>query len=186
MPAWTKPSALSCPTRSLASPSMESLVPKCRHPVGQAFTQAGSSPTVVRSTQSVHLDIFPVFSEKRGTLKGHPSSHSWHPMHCSGFTSTMPLLYWTIAPGAGQALRQPGSAQCMHWSFRRSQAKLPSTSVSSKRIRFQNEACSEGRVWYVPTCRVGTLGRSFHSWQATSQALHPMQVEVSMYLLRNG
>src|SRR5215831_3857249 len=128
---------------------MSSLVPKCRHPVGQDFTQAGSSPRVVRSTQSVHLDIFPVFSEKRGTLKGHPVSQRRHPMHCSGFTSTVPLTYCTMAPGEGQARRQPGSAQCMHCSFRRSQEKLPSTSTSSKRIRFQNWEWSDGMVWYV-------------------------------------
>ena len=60
---------------------MSALVPKWRQPVGQAFTQAGSSPTVVRSTQSVHLDIFPVFSEKRGTSNGQPVSHSRQPMH---------------------------------------------------------------------------------------------------------
>jgi len=34
----------------------------------------------------------------------------------------------------------------------------------------------------LPVCCVGTGGRSFHSWQATSHALQPMQVEVSMYL----
>ena len=78
---------------------MSSLVPKCRQPVGQAFTQAGSRPTVARSTQSVHLAIFPVFAEKRGTLNGQPASHSRQPMHCSGFTSTMPFEYWTMAPG---------------------------------------------------------------------------------------
>src|SRR5258707_333881 len=39
-----------------------------------------------------------------------------------------------------------------------------------------------GSVWYVP-CEgpaVCALGRSFHSWQATSQALQPMQVLVTM------
>src|SRR5512141_1798429 len=37
-----------------------------------------------------------------------------------------------------------------------------------------------GSVWYVPRLTVVSGGRSFHSWQATSQALQPMQVEVSM------
>src|SRR5216683_1717943 len=37
-----------------------------------------------------------------------------------------------------------------------------------------------GMVWYVPVCVVGTICRSFHSWHATSHALQPMQVEVSM------
>ena len=42
-------------------------------------------------------------------------------MQASGLTSTMPFSYCTIAPGAGQAARQPGSSQCMHWSLRISQ-----------------------------------------------------------------
>src|SRR5271169_2157650 len=103
-------------------------------------------------------------------------------MHCSGFTSTMPFAYWTIAPGAGQASRHPGSAQCMHWSLRMSHMSPPSTSCSSKRMRFQKDASSVGIVWYVPRCSVPTTFRSFHSWHATSHALQPMQVDVSMYL----
>src|SRR5215468_7059707 len=126
---------------------MDSLVPKCRQPVGQAFTQAGSRPTVVRSTQSVHLDIFPVLSEKRGTSNGHPVRHSWQPMHWSGFTSTTPFEYWTIAAGAGQALRQPGSEQCMHWSLRINQLKFPSTSTSWNLIKFQKSPVMVGSVW---------------------------------------
>src|SRR5712692_1912623 len=38
-------------------------------------------------------------------------------------------------------------------------------------------------VWYVPTCTVASGGRSFHSWQATSQALQPIHVLVSISLL---
>ena len=53
---------------------MSSLVPKCRQPVGQALTQAGSSPTETRSTHSVHLAIFPVVFENRGTSNGQPVS----------------------------------------------------------------------------------------------------------------
>ncbi len=76
--------------------------------------QAGSMPTDTRSTHSVHFCIFPVLAEKRGTLNGQPVSHSPQPMQASGLTSTMPFSYCTMAPGAGHALRQPGSAQCMH------------------------------------------------------------------------
>ncbi len=61
-------------------------------------------------------------------------------MHWSGLTSTMPLAYWTMAPGAGQAARHPGSSQCMHWSLRISQTMPPSKSRSLKRIRFQYSA----------------------------------------------
>src|ERR1039457_5293619 len=98
----------------------------------------------------------------------------------------MPFAYCTMAPGAGQASRHPGSAQCMHWSLRMSHISPPSTSRSSKRMRFQKPASSVGSVWYVPSCCVDSGGRSFHSWHATSQALQPMQVDVSMYLATVG
>ena len=51
---------------------MSSFVPKWRQPVGQALMQAGSRPTETRSTQSVHLAIFPVFAENFGTSNGQP------------------------------------------------------------------------------------------------------------------
>src|SRR5512140_1155472 len=166
---------------------MSSFVPNWRQPVGQALMHAGSRPTDVRSTQSVHLAIFPVFELNLGTLKGHPDSQYLHPMHASGFTSTVPFSYCTMAPGAGHASRHPGSPQCMHWSLRKSHESAPlSCSRSSKRIRFQNCGWSSSSVWYVPTCFVGTGGRSFHSWQATSHALQPMQIDVSMYLATTG
>jgi len=75
---------------------------------------AGSRPTDVRSMHSVHLAILPVLAWSLGTLNGQPVSHSPQPMQASGLTSTMPFAYCTIAPGAGHAARQPGSAQCMH------------------------------------------------------------------------
>ena len=59
----------------------------------------------------------------------------------------MPLVYWTMAPGAGQAVRQPGSAQCMHWSLRISQCSAPFSSCSRNLIRFQKFADMSGSVW---------------------------------------
>ena len=69
-------------------------------------------------------------------------------MHFSGSTSTMPFTYCTIAPGAGQASRQPGSSQCMHWSLRISHCS-PCSFVSTSRnlIRFQKLAVMVGSVW---------------------------------------
>ena len=49
----------------------------------------------------------------------------------------MPLEYCTIAPGEGQALRQPGSAQCMQPSLRISHSSLPSGSTSKNFITVQ-------------------------------------------------
>ena len=85
----------------------------------------------------MHLAIFPVVAENLGTSKGQPVSQYLQPMHWSGFTSTMPFAYCTMAPGAGHASRQPGSSQCMHWSLRISHTMPPSKSRSLKRIRFQ-------------------------------------------------
>ena len=48
---------------------MSSLVPKWRQPVGQALMHAGSRPTETRSTQSVHLDIFPVVCGEAGDVE---------------------------------------------------------------------------------------------------------------------
>ena len=126
---------------------MSSLVPNCRQPVGQALMQAGSMPTDTRSTHSVHLCILPVLAGKRGTSNGQPVAHSPQPMQASELTSTMPFSYCTIAPGAGHAARQPGSAQCMHWSLRISQASPPGCSCSRNLIRFQRFASRVGRVW---------------------------------------
>ena len=47
-------------------------------------------------------------------------------MQFSEMKSTMPLAYCTIAPGEGQAFRQPGSEQCMQPSLRISHSRLPS------------------------------------------------------------
>ena len=57
-------------------------------------------------------------------------------MQFSWMKSTMPLAYCTMAPGAGQALRQPGSSQCMQPSLRMSHSRLPvlGLSHSVKRI----------------------------------------------------
>ena len=61
----------------------------------------------------------------------------------------MPLAYWTMASGAGQAMRQPGSAQCMHWSLRISQLvrRVVLVLVSLNLIRFQKLAVVAGIVW---------------------------------------
>ena len=53
-------------------------------------------------------------------------------MQCSLMKSTMPLAYLTMAPGEGQAFRQPGSSQCMQPSLRISHSRLPASGSTSK------------------------------------------------------
>src|ERR1700692_2134894 len=81
--------------RFSASAVMSSFDPKCRHPVGHALMQAGSSPALTRSEHSVHLCIFLVAGLNFGMSKGHPVTQYWHPMQFSCWKSTMPLEYCT-------------------------------------------------------------------------------------------
>ncbi len=58
-------------------------------------------------------------------------------MQFSWTKSTMPFEYCTMAPGAGQALRQPGSEQCMQPSLRISHSSFSVSGLvhSLKRIK---------------------------------------------------
>src|SRR5688572_3349437 len=114
MPAVAKPSDFRVATRSSALLNRSSRVPKLRQFVGHALMHAGSSPTSTLSTHSEHFDTFPLVGLSFGTSKGHPVMQYPHPMQLSELKSTIPLACCTIAPGAGQALRHPGSTQCMH------------------------------------------------------------------------
>src|SRR6476661_79196 len=114
---------------------------------------------------------------------GQPLAQYWQPMQFSCWKSTMPFVYWTMAPSAGHARRQPGSSQCMHWSLRISHMSVPSSRWCSWNLmRFQKFQVVLGIVWYVLSKVVCWNGMSFHSTHATSHALHPMQVVTSMYL----
>ena len=97
----------------------------------------------------------------------------------------MPLAYCTIAPGDGQAFRQPGSSQCMQPSLRISHSRLPvaSFSYSENRITVHELALRSVGLSYTPAATVPTSSRrSFHSMQAVWQALQPMHLETSISL----
>src|SRR5215467_10758029 len=144
---------------------MSALLPNMIAPVGQVLTS---------------------FFERRGTSKGQPVMQLPQPMQFSWWKSTIPLEYCTIAPGAGQALRQPGSAQCMQPSLRISHSRrVPSSvvrSISEKRISVQVSALRSCGFSYVPMFVPTVSLRSFHSLHATWQALQPMHLETSMSL----
>src|SRR5918992_3742388 len=114
---------------------------------------------------------------------GHPETQYWHPMHLSSSKSTIPFSYWTIAPGAGQARRHPGSSQCRHESLRMGQASPPSSrSTSLKRMRSHVLGVRSSWLWYPPKLEVSSTSRSFHSLHAISHALHPMHRSMSTSL----
>src|SRR5450631_3650694 len=103
-------------------------------------------------------------------------------MQFSSWKSTMPLLYCTTAPGAGQALRHPGSAQCMQPSLRISHSSRPCSSYSVKRITVHESGVRSAGLSYTPTLCPTVSRMSFHSLHATWQALQPMHLETSMSL----
>src|SRR6266403_4295947 len=104
-------------------------------------------------------------------------------MQFSSWKSTMPLVYCTIAPGAGHALRQPGSSQCMHPSLRMSHSRSPlGFSYSAHRMSVQDLSDRSRGFSYTPTLVPIRSRRSFHSMHATWQALQPMHFVVSMSL----
>src|SRR5262245_51731492 len=102
-------------------------------------------------------------------------------MQFSEMKSTMPLEYFTIAPGEGQALRHPGSSQCMQPSLRISHSSLSfSGSTSKKRIRVQVLGERSCGLSYTPTFSPTASRRSFQFMHATWQALQPMHFDSSM------
>src|SRR5690606_9564401 len=95
----------------------------------------------------------------------------------------MPLLYCTMAPGEGQALRQPGSSQCMQPSLRISHSRSPASfSYSEKRMTVQEFSVRSMGLSYTPLLVPISSRTSFHSMQATWHALQPMHLVVSMSL----
>ena len=63
----------------------------------------------------------------------------------------MPLAYCTMAPGDGQAFRQPGSSQCMQPSLRISHSRSPlGFSYSVKRITVQDCSLKSCGIVVVP------------------------------------
>src|SRR5262245_46170255 len=102
-------------------------------------------------------------------------------MQFSDTKSTMPFEYLMIAPGEGQALRQPGSSQCMQPSLRISHSSLfGSVSTSKKRISVQVLGERSCGLSYTPTFSPTASRRSFQFMHATWQALQPMHFDSSI------
>src|SRR5262245_46867667 len=108
-------------------------------------------------------------------------------MQFSEMKSTMPLEYLTIAPGEGQALRQPGSSQCMQPSFRISHSSLSFSVSTSKNFITVHELADRSRgLSYTPRFSPTSSRRSFQFMHATWQALQPMHLDSSMSLATCG
>src|SRR5262245_24568648 len=106
-------------------------------------------------------------------------------MQFSDTKSTMPFEYLTMAPGDGQALRQPGSLQCMQPSLRISHSRRVGSfgdSTSKKRISVQVLGDRSCGLSYTPTFSPTSSRKSFQFMHATWQALQPMHFDSSISL----
>src|SRR5262245_21082896 len=102
-------------------------------------------------------------------------------MQFSEMKSTIPFEYCTIAPGDGQALRQPGSEQCMQPSLRISHSsRFCSGSTSKKRISVHELGLRSCGLSYTPTFSPTTSRKPFQFMHATWQALQPMHFDSSI------
>ena len=89
-------------------------------------------------------------------------------MQFSEMKSTMPLAYLTMAPGAGQAFKHPGSSQCMQPSLRISHSSRSGcVCTSEKRITVQEAGVRSRGLSYMPSLSPTASRRSFHCMQAT-------------------
>src|SRR3954470_10974347 len=122
----------------------------------------------------------------------------------SSWTTTVPNSVRNSAP-VGQTSRQAACVQCLQTSEDMSQRMSPRSSASSRRAAWLTSEssipsstptglrCSTNATWRQvsapsprelsidqPVCTSPSSGTWFHSLQATSHALHPMQTLVSV------
>src|SRR5690349_22814080 len=98
----------------------------------------------------------------------------------SCWTTTVPNSVRNSAP-VGQTSRQPACVQYLHTSLDINQRRLSSCCCSMKATCRQVSAPRPCVLSYdQPVSSSPSSGTEFHSLHATSQALHPMQTDVSV------
>src|SRR5438105_12054708 len=123
------------------------------------------------------------------TPKGHAGTQYPQPLQTSSCTTTVPNSVRKSAP-VGQTSRQAACVQCLQTSELISQRRTSSLPSSAERAGF---CCSTKATWrhvFAPSSEVlsydspvqtrPSSGTRFHSLHATSQALQPMQIDVSV------
>src|SRR5215475_3017902 len=111
-----------------------------------------------------------------------------HPLQTSCCTTTVPYSVRNSAP-VGQTSRQAAWVQCLHTSLLISQRSASGWSPSRRSGSFCSTKATCRQV-FAPSSEVlsydspvqtsPSSGTRFHSLQATSQALQPMQTDVSV------
>src|SRR3954463_3117067 len=98
----------------------------------------------------------------------------------SGCTTTVSNSVRNSAP-VGQTSRQAACVQCLQTSEDISQ-RMPSWTSCSTNATWRHVSAPSATVLSndIPVKPCSDCGTSFHSLQATSQALQPMQIDVSV------
>src|SRR5215469_3026325 len=122
------------------------------------------------------------------TPNGHAETQYPQPLQMSSWTTTVPNSVRISAP-VGQTSRQAASVQCLHTSLDISQREPPGCGSASpgRPICSMNATCRQVEApsptelsYDIPVSSSPSSGTAFHSLQATSQALQPMQTDVSV------
>src|SRR3954465_7520408 len=125
------------------------------------------------------------------TPKGHAGTQYPQPLQMSSWTTTVPYSVRKSEP-VGQTSRQAAWVQCLQTSELISQ-RSAYTCSSPSGSTCKGSCCSTNATWrheFAPSSEVlsydspvqtiPSSGTRFHSLQATSHALQPMQIDVSV------
>src|SRR2546423_10229774 len=131
----------------------------------------------------------PPISRLEMTPNGHAVTQYPQPLQTSSWITTVPNSVRKIAP-VGQTSRQPACVQCLQTSELMSHRKSVPTPASCTGIslrcsmkatsRHELALSSPGLSYEFPVNSSPSSGTRFHSLHATSHALHPMQMDVSV------
>src|SRR5260370_42610908 len=118
------------------------------------------------------------------TPNGQADTQSPQPLQTSSCTTTVPNSVRISAP-VGQTSRHAASVQCLHTSLdishRNACRSLPYAGCSMNATCRHVEAPRPWVLSYdMPVRTRPSAGTEFHSLHATSHALQPMQIEVSV------
>src|SRR3954467_10910507 len=114
------------------------------------------------------------------TPNGHAGTQYPQPLQMSCCTTTVPYSVRKSAP-VGQTSRHAACVQCLHTSDSMSQRTWPSCFCSTNATWRHVFALSSDVLSYdSPVNSRPSSGTRFHSLHATSHALQPMQIEVSV------
>ena len=114
--------------------------------VGQASTQAGSWPALVRSMQRSHLTTALPSRESSITPNGQTIRQNLQPIHLSLSINTGSLAACLCIASVGQTVIHGASSQCLHWM---GTPNSPAASTVTIRCGFGDSATASSSFFFI-------------------------------------